>query len=200
MRALTLAAALTLMGTLAARPAQGQEVDYRELWVAGESYETFRDGVTARRSLWQRNGEAADVPEALVERMGRVQGPWRLLVVALDRCSDSVSTLPFIAALVSRVEGLEMRVIEPEAGRPIMEAHPTPDGRPATPTVLLLDGEWRPAGAWVERPSELQAWFIANPANLSHDDQYFEKMAWYAEDGGISTMTEIVELVEAAAR
>ena len=200
MRALTLAAALTLMGALAARPAQGQETDYRGLWVAGETYEAFRGGVTARRSLWQRNDEAADVPGALLERMGRVSGPWRLLVVALDRCSDSVSTLPFIAALVSRVEGLEMRVIEPEAGRPIMEAHPTPDGRPATPTVLLLDGEWRPAGAWVERPSELQAWFIANPDNLSHDDQYFEKMAWYAEDGGISTMTEIVELVEAAAR
>ena len=125
-----------------------------------------------------------------------VPGPRRLLIVAFDRCSDSVGTIPYIAALVEAVDGLEMRIIPPAAGRPIMEAHRTPDGRPATPTVLLLDGEWEPVGAWVERPSELQAWYIENPEGLSHDARYDGKMEWYEGDAGESTVREIVGKLE----
>lgn len=175
-----------------------QEPDYAALWASGRTYGAFTADVTARRSLWQRNTAAAAVPATLLERARAVPGSWKLLVVAFDRCSDSVSTLPYIAALADALPSLALRIIPPESGRVIMEAHPTPDGRSATPTVLLLNDAWRPAGAWVERPSELQAWYIANPDNLSHDARYFEKMEWYAEDGGVSTMAEVVALLEAA--
>lgn len=184
-----------IAGVVAAAPVAAQ--DHAELWAAGETYEAFREGITARRSLWQRNTEQARVPATLLERARAVPGSWRLLVVAFDRCSDSVNTIPYIAALADSLPGLELRIIPPESGRAIMAAHRTPDGRSATPTVLLLDDDWRPAGAWVERPSELQAWYIANPDNLSHDARYFEKMEWYGEDAGESTITEIVELLEA---
>lgn len=175
-----------------------QEPDYAALWASGQTYDAFTMDVTARRRLWQRNTEEATVPPGLLTRARAVPGSWRLLVVAFDRCSDSVSTLPYIAALADSVPSLALRIIPPDSGRAIMAAHPTPDGRPATPTVLLLDAAWRPAGAWVERPSELQEWYIANPDGLSHDARYFEKMAWYAEDAGASTVAEVVALLEVA--
>lgn len=198
MKTITVALAFGLALTAMAPPATGlaQEPDYSALWEAGQSYDRFRQQVTARRSLWQRNTERAHVAEDVLARARAVPGRWKLLVVAFDRCSDSVSTLPYIAELVGGVAGLELRIIPPDVGQQVMAAHPTPDGRAATPTVLLLDDDWQPAGAWVERPSELQSWYIANPDNLSHDDRYFEKMAWYDRDAGASTIAEVVELLE----
>ena len=182
-----------LVMAVGARPVSAQ--DYEALWAAGATYEEFRDGVEARRSLWDRNTERARVPEALLERARSVPGSWRLLVVAFDRCSDSVSTIPYLAALVERVGGLALRIVSPDEGRAVLAAYRTPDGRSATPTVVLLDDGGRPAGAWVERPRELQSWFIRNPDGLSHDERYFQKMEWYARDAGVSTMEEIVALL-----
>ncbi|MDX1673711.1 MAG: thioredoxin family protein [Longimicrobiales bacterium] len=187
------AGAAVLAVAVGASPVAGQ--DYEGLWAAGVPYEEFRDGVEARRSLWERNTERAQVPASLLERARSVPGSWRLLVVATDRCSDSVSTLPYIAALVERVDGLALRIVPPDEGRAVMAAYRTPDGRSATPTVVLLDDAGRPAGAWVERPSELQSWFNRNPDGLSHDERYFQKMAWYARDAGVSTVEEVVELL-----
>lgn len=191
---------------LLARPAPGAAQagaaaapDYAALWASGETYEAFAAAALARRSLWLRNRERAEVPADVLARARAVPGQWRLLAVSVDGCSDSVSTIPYLAELVARVTGLELRIISPEAGRAVMEAHPTPDGRAATPTVVLLDDGWHDRGAWVERPSELQAWYLANPDGLSHDRQYFQKMEWYDRDAGASTVEEVVEMIEAAA-
>ncbi len=79
-----------------------------------------------------------------------------------------------------------------------MEAHRTPDGRPATPTVILLDAEYREAGCWIERPTELQTWWIENERTLDDDERFRRKMAWYDEDAGASTLHEVVEMLERA--
>lgn len=176
-----------------------QTPDYAALWASGETYGEFTADIRARQSLWERNRARAAVPDSVLVRARAVPGTWRLLVVAFDRCSDSVSTIPYLAELAERVDGLTMRIIPPDQGRAIMEANPTAGGRPATPTVLLLDDAWRPRGAWVERPAELQAWYDGNPDGLSHDARYFEKMEWYDRDAGRSTVEEVVSLLEAAA-
>jgi hypothetical protein len=198
--ALLAVAPAVIFGPPAPAGAQGadQEPAYDALWASGQTYEAFYAEARGRRSLWEHHTARAEVPEGLLVRARAVPGSWRLLAIAFDRCSDSVGTIPYIAALASRVDGFELRIIPPESGEAIMESHRTPDGRTATPTVVVLDGAGRVAGAWVERPSQLQAWYLANPDSLSHDARYFEKMLWYDEDAGVSTMTEIVALVEAA--
>ena len=57
----------------------------------------------------------------------------------------------------------------------------------------------RDVGCWVERPSELQSWFQENKRTLEHDDLYGKKYEWYVKDAGLSTLREIVELLETAA-
>ena len=68
-------------------------------------------------------------------------------------CSDSVNTIPFLAQLVAQVPQLDMRVISPTQGRQLMETRRTPDGRGATPTVIILDESGAEAGCWIERPA-----------------------------------------------
>lgn len=172
--------------------------DYPALWAAGQTYHAFHAAAVGRKDLWERNTARATMPADLLERARAVPGTWRLLVVAFDRCGDSVSTIPYIAAVADALDGVDLRIIPPDIGRAIMEANRTSDGRAATPTVFLLRDDWTPAGAWVERPSELQAWFIHNPDGLSHDAQHYQMMDWYEADAGVSTMREIVELLESA--
>lgn len=203
--ALGLAVLAPLLGGAAAPGGTPAPIDlapdsarYHALWDAGVRYDAFFRSAEGRRALWERNTASAEVPDELRERALAVPGRWRLLVVAFDRCSDSVNTLPYLAALADEVPALELRIVGPDAGREVMEAHRTPDGRVATPTVVVLDPGWNAAGSWTERPSELQRWFLANPEGLTHDQRYLRKMAWYAEDAGRSTIREVVELLEAA--
>ncbi len=80
-----------------------------------------------------------------------------------------------------------------------MESHRTPDGRPATPTVVLLNDEFEEAGCFVERPAVLQSWYLENQGTLGERELYRQKYAWYDRDAGSETLREFVELLERAA-
>lgn len=193
---------LTLGVPICVDPPSAPPVDdeLRELYESGRTYDEFLGAATGRAELWHANTERADdIDPTLVERARAVGGTWYLLAVAIDACSDSVSTIPYLARLVSMVDGLEMRIVDSTAGRAVMEAHPTPDGRPATPTVLLLDAQHDEAGCFIERPPTLQAWMLDEGWTLSGDEAYERKMAWYAEDAGRETVETIVRMMEAAA-
>jgi hypothetical protein len=184
----------------AAQPADAiASQSHERRWNAAVPFDEFLPGVVARRELWNRNWDRGVVPEVMRER-ARAAGRWRLLVVAIDGCSDSASTLPFVGRLVEAVPSLELRILHPDSGgRAIMESHRTPDGRAATPTLILLDDGYSEQGCWVERPSALQELWITNPDGLDDAARVNRKMAWYEADMGSETIREIVELLEAAA-
>jgi hypothetical protein len=117
--------------------------------------------------------------------------------VAEDRCSDSAWAIPYIAKLAAAVpERLELRVIGRRDGMPIQSDNLTPDGRMATPTVVVLDESNRVLGAWVERPAELQKFYIDNKATMDRDVLHEKMDAWYTADAGKSTLREIVALLK----
>ncbi len=119
-------------------------------------------------------------------------------MVAEDWCGDSVNTIPYLARLVEAVDGWDLRVIDSRRGADIMGAHRTPDGRSATPTVVLIDASDEEVGAWVERPQILQEWFLRSQDELEHDDLYAQKYKWYAEDAGEETVRELTEVARQA--
>ncbi len=79
-----------------------------------------------------------------------------------------------------------------------MEAHRTPDGRPATPTVLLLDAAWNEVGSFVERPAPLMTWFQENRGRKSSEELHEHIYDWYDHDRGVSTVAQVVSMMEAA--
>ncbi|MBT8336468.1 MAG: thioredoxin family protein, partial [Gemmatimonadetes bacterium] len=170
------------------------------LFEEGMTFDAFLEATERRRETWHGNYERADIPADLAARARAVPGSWRLLVVAIDACGDSANTIPYLARFVEAVDGLEMRVVEPDVGRPVMDAHLTPDGRGATPTVVVLNEEGDDVGCWIERPAGIQSWWIVNTEELSGREKLDRKYAWYDEDGGYHTVLEVVEAVEAAAR
>jgi dipeptidyl aminopeptidase/acylaminoacyl peptidase len=174
-----------------------QEADgVRALYQSGRSFGDFLDAARSRRDQWQDHYRGAAVPDSLLSRALAAGGTWRLLAIAEDWCGDSANTIPYLARLVERVPGLEMRVVDSKRGRAVMETHRTPDGRPATPTVVLLDEAWREVGSLVERPAPLTAWYQAHRADMSSEALHERIYAWYDEDRGASTVADIIALME----
>src|ERR1043166_1575670 len=169
------------------------------LYSSGQSFEVFLEQARARRAMWIKNWEGGVVPADALARARAIPGRWRLVVVAVDSCSDSVNTIPYLARLVSLVPGLEMRIVTPAAGKRFMELHRTPDGRAATPTVLVLDADGGDAGCWIERPSALQQLVIDARAAGKEDEFLKGKQSWYDTDSGASTIREVVAVIEGAA-
>ena len=173
--------------------------DLETLYSQGKTYIEFRDAAESRVKAWNDHYAQARVRDALRTRMASVPGTWRLLVVAEDWCGDSANTIPYVAKLVDVAGNLDMRIINSEVGRAIMDAHLTPDGRGATPTVILLSESYEEAGCFIERPRVLQSWWLDNADKLEQKDRLDQKYAWYDEDQGQETLAEIVEMIEAAA-
>ncbi len=168
------------------------------LYASGKDFKTFLAEATQRREMWVRNSEAAVVAPDVLAVARSLKGHWRILVVAVDSCSDSVNTVPYIARLVELVPSLEMRVVLPGPGRPVMESHRTPDGRAATPTFVILDADGHDMGCLIERPSNLQQKAIDARAAGTIEAFGREKQGWYDADAGASTIREMVAVLQAA--
>jgi hypothetical protein len=169
------------------------------LYASGVDYRKFLADAVSRRAQWVKNTEASVVPADMLAVAQALPGRWRILVSAIDGCSDSVNTIPYIARLVELVPSLEMRIVLPDAGKPIMESHRTPDGRAATPTVVILDEAGNDVGCWVERPAFLQTRAIAARAARLIEQFAREKQSMYDGDAGESTVREVVAVLQAAA-
>jgi hypothetical protein len=168
------------------------------LYASGETFERFLAAADDRRRQWEKNWDEATIaPDVLATARG-LKRQWRLLVIAVDSCSDSVNTVPYLARLVAEVPGIGMRIISSSVGEAQMQSRRTPDGRPATPTVVILDDAGNEAGCWIERPAKLQALAIEMRAAGKQDEFARDKQAWYDRDGGASTVREVVEALAAA--
>lgn len=175
--------------------------ELRDLYRSGQPFDEFLGEAERRRELWLGNWEKSlGIDMEMVERARAVGGVWHFLVVAIDSCSDSVSTIPYLARLVELADNLNMRVVDPDAGAEVMRAHRTPDGRPSTPTVVLLDEDFTEKGCFIERPTWLRDHIIENPDSLARGDILTMKMDWYADNAGADTVADFVTMLEAAAR
>lgn len=171
------------------------------LHASGATFDQFLADATQRKETWTANSEAALATDpALVARADMVSGRWRVLVIAVDSCSDSAHTVPWIAGMVRSLERIDLRVVLPGPGTSVMEAHRTHDGRAATPTILLLDEAGEVRGCIIERPQVLVDWLASPPDSLKEASVFERKMAWYTADAGQAVRAEFVAMLEAAER
>jgi hypothetical protein len=189
--------AVVVAGTISALSFPPQDVDYQAVYAQGTTFADFLEKARAHREEWRANYNDATVSPALVTRVRALPARRHLLVVAEDWCLDSLHTVPYIARLVDGgPERVDMRVVNREVGKTVMEAHRTPDGRTATPTIAILGEDWHLIGAWTERPSSVQTWFLEKQKTTMQKPLHDELLAWYAKDAGTTTVLEIADLLE----
>jgi hypothetical protein len=184
---------LLLAALLQQSPGGGPAAAER-LFDSGKTWPQFLAAVSAQRELWLKTEAAVTVPPELVDRARKAGRGLQVLAVAEDWCPDSAYSLPYVARL-AQAAGLPLRVLDRTAGEALMRAHPTPDGRTVTPTIVLLrDG--RDAGAWVERPAELQQMFRSMSTSPENAQRFSQRHLWYESDGGRTVLQEVLVLIE----
>lgn len=170
----------------------------KSLFDRGQTFAEFVEKATARREGWLRLQQEATIRPDLLARARAVGGTWQLLVIAIDRCGDSMNSVPYAARLADSVPGLSLRIVLPTAGRAVQESHRSLDGRAATPTLVLLDSAGNDVGCLVELPAPLRQWNHKNRTVVSEDSLHAYRSTFYSKDRGVSVSTELVELMEAA--
>ena len=174
--------------------------DLAATWRDGVSFAEFVGAMKTRPDEWRKRSGWAAIPDTLAARAKAVRGPFRILAVAEEMCGDSMSSIPYLAKLVDLAPALNLRIVDSKRGRLIMEAHRTPDGRAATPTVVVIDATDHLVACWTERPIALLQWSRTPKDSLPPGQRFAGRMAWYDDNKGRAALSEIVERLERADR
>lgn len=165
-------------------------LDFPSLWRTALPYPDFVAASTEHCGLWVGVHKYAKLPE-WSHGLDLRATPRNLLVLAEDWCGDASNTIPVLARLVEQVPGLELRVLRRDEHLAVMDRYLT-NGARSIPIVIALDADFREVGHWGPRPTELQAWVMANRGVLPDADIYPQVRKWYARDRGESTLREVL--------
>ncbi len=168
------------------------------LFERGQAFPDFLDAARGRREGWLRVNAGVEIADSSVARAKAVGGEWRLLIVAIDACGDSMQQVPYVARLGELVDGLSVRIVPPAEGALVQAAHRSMDGRTATPTFVLIDSTGTDVGCIVELPREIRRWTHVRRDSMSSDALHEYRREWYDADKGASIVHEVVELLEQA--
>lgn len=174
------------------------EPDYRALWDGAFAWSAYLDGeVVKHAELWKAVYRRAQVPEWATEEAAALPGTWRLLVISEDWCGDASNTVPVIARLAEAAPSLEMRVVKRDENLALMDRYLT-NGSRSIPLAVVLDADFRPAGRWGPRPAELQEFVLREKAlgGRPVEEIYRDVRAWYARDHGVSTIREVLAVIQ----
>jgi len=166
-------------------------LDFKGLWDKALTFDAFVATCKAQHcGLWQGIYDLARVPDwALAAIPFGVQR--KLLVIAEDWCGDASNTVPVIAKLVDSAPGLELRVLPRDANPDVMDRYLT-NGSRSIPIVVALDEQFQEVGHWGPRPTQLQAWVMANRGTTPKAELYPQVRKWYARDRGETTVREVL--------
>lgn len=171
--------------------AEGNELNFREIWDGALTFEQFvAQAAPEHRALWEGVHRHAKSPEWAASLIGGRK--IHILAITEDWCIDTSSTVPFLDRLAESVAGVDLRLILRDQSPEIMDRYLT-NGARAIPVVIVLDGEFRQIGRWGPRPSELQAWVLANKGLIPNLEKIREERRWYARDKGETTVREVLE-------
>ena len=181
---------------LGVAPAEGAPIDLAARWAEALSLEQFLARARSHEVFWHDTTRRARAPMDAVARGRALPAKRRLLVLLEDWCGDAINTIPMLAALVAQVPQLELRVLERDRNLDLMDRHLS-DGARAIPVVIVLDEQFQELGWWGSRPAALQAWAMTAEARaMDPHARYREVRRWYARDRGVTTLDEVLTLVE----
>ena len=173
------------------------DVSLEQRFNAAETFADFLARPHQYRDLWNALYKRATVPEDLLARARKIQKPWHLLVLSEDWCGDSINILPLVAKLTDAVPSIDLRILGRDANPDLMDAHLTGKSR-SIPVIMLLDENYVERASWGPRPRPLQAWVMAH-IELPKADRYKEVRTWYARDHGVTSLTEMLDMIDRAA-
>jgi hypothetical protein len=152
--------------------------------------------VITNRPLWEGVTNRVSIPLEIPARLQALGGHWHMLVLNEDWCGDAVNIVPIVGKLADSVSNMDLRILARDENLDIMDAHLTDGKSRSIPIVILLDEDFRECGWWGPRPHALQRWVKEEGLTLPKEERYHAIRTFYARDRGVTTMNEIVGMLE----
>ena len=165
----------------------------------GETFADFMARPITKHELWVAITHRVTIPLEISARVEALGGHWHLLVLSEDWCGDAVNIVPIVAKLAESVSNMDLRILARDENLDIMDTHLTGKSR-SIPVVILLNKKFEECGWWGPRPRALQKWVKEKGLLLPKDERYKEIRTFYARDRGLTTMNEIVAMLEACCK
>jgi len=165
----------------------------------GETFADFMGRPITNHELWVAITHRVTIPLEISARVETLGGHWHLLVLNEDWCGDAVNIVPIVAKLADSVSNVDLRILARDENLDIMDTHLTGKSR-SIPIVILLNKKFEECGWWGPRPRALQKWVTEKGMLLPKDERYREIRTFYARDRGLTTMEEIVSMLEECCR
>jgi hypothetical protein len=167
----------------------------KERYAGALTFGEMVDAARANVALWRGVHAHARVPEDALARVTALGGRWHLLVLSEDWCGDAVNIVPVIARLTELAPNVDMRLLARDQNLDLMDAHLT-NGSRSIPYAIVLDDEYVERGTWGPRPRALQEWALGEGLLLPKEQRYSKVRQWYARDRGVTTLDELVTVLE----
>ncbi len=187
--------------TSVASPPSTQDALFAKQWEHAVPWSAYLDGVEQKRDLWLANDRRAKVGAAEQARLTALPGPRRVLVLTEDWCGDALRSLPPLAKALEQAPGIEARYLSLDDHPDAIEGLRTHGGS-AIPMLVVADEQGERLGVWGPRPAALQALVRARrtefgaPTAGTAGEFYAPIMAWYGKDRGVSTLQEVLMILE----
>jgi hypothetical protein len=170
----------------------------RSRFERAESLPEFVARAVENHDLWVSTLKRASLTPEHAARAAALPGTWHVVVLLEDWCGDAVNSVPFLHALAEATPGVRLRVLERDRNLDLMDAHLS-NGARAIPLAIVYDATFVERGQWGSRPAVLQQWVREHGLAMEKDARYKQVRTWYARDKGVTTVEEVLTLLERAA-
>jgi hypothetical protein len=170
-------------------------------WDAALEWPAYLETVTEKRDVWEATLRRTTIGDDEAARLSELPGPRRVLVLTEDWCGDAARSVPVLARAIEHAPGVDARYLPSDSHPEAILSFLTHGGR-SIPIAVVLDEQGRELGVWGPRPAPLQALFrqrrreLGPPTEATLGEFYAPVMAWYARDGGRTTVQELLMLLE----
>ncbi len=144
----------------------------------------------------ERLDKTLKTPEFISEKLDTLKSKRTFLLLAEGWCGDAAQLTPIINHVTEKSENLDLKIVLRDENEALMNEFLTNGGK-AIPKLIILDEENNVLNTWGPRPFDAAK--LVSDYKKEHGviDAEIKKnlQMWYNKDKGVSTMSELMELV-----
>lgn len=140
------------------------------------------------------------IPQEIKDKLAALKKEHILLVISEGWCGDAAQIVPVINKMAAETDKLELKLVLRDENSALMDEYLT-NGARSIPKLVLVENETLTArGSWGPRPHDAAKLILDNKEKFGKvtAEAKEELQKWYLHDKGLSTMEEIVLLLENA--
>lgn len=133
----------------------------------------------------------------VLENLQKISSKQTWLVIAEGWCGDAAQILPIIKLMAESSENINLRIAFRDENEDLMSKFLT-NGARSIPKLIILDEKLEIINHWGPRPEGAKNLIIDYKAQHGIVDEpaKIALQKWYLEDKGISTMQEIISILQ----